>query len=156
MIISTKNLVNSLIKKKLRLSFAESCTGGLLSSTITTIPGSSKIFDMGFVTYSNKSKIKILSVPKNIINNFGAVSRETCISMVRNLCKISKSNINISITGIAGPNGGTKLKPVGLVFIGIKRGRKMIIKKYLFKSKSRLEIQRKTVKEAIKLIIKVI
>tara|TARA_B100000989_G_C19522326_1_gene464845 strand:- start:2331 stop:2801 length:471 start_codon:yes stop_codon:yes gene_type:complete len=156
MIISSKNIVKLLIKKRLKISLAESCTGGLLSSSITKVSGSSKIFDMGLVTYSNNSKTKILSVPQNIINNFGAVSRETCISMVKNLSRISKSNINISITGIAGPKGGTKLKPVGLVFIGIKKGKKIIIKKNLFKSKKRLEIQKKTVNEAIKLIFKII
>ena len=114
-----KNLANKLVKKlikrKLKVSFVESCTGGLLSSSITSISGSSKIFNLGLVTYSNNVKISILKVPKNIIVKHGAVSKECCLSMVKSLSKISKANISVSITGIAGPNGGTKLKPVGLV-----------------------------------------
>jgi nicotinamide-nucleotide amidase len=105
--LATK-LVKKLIQKKLKISFAESCTGGMLSSTITSVSGSSKIFNLGLVTYSNKVKIDILKVPKEIINKYGAVSKECCLSMVKNISKISKSNISISITGIAGPNGGTK------------------------------------------------
>ena len=114
-----KNLANKLVKKltqkKLKISFAESCTGGMLSSTITSVSGSSKVFNLGIITYSNKTKMDILKVPKKIIHKYGAVSNECCLSMVKNLSKISKANISVSITGIAGPNGGTKLKLVGLV-----------------------------------------
>ena len=151
-----KNLANKvvkkLIKKKLKVSFAESCTGGLLSSSITSISGSSKVFNLGLVTYSNKAKVNILKVPNKIIEKYGAVSEECCLSMVKNLSKISKANISISITGIAGPNGGTKLKPVGLVYIGIKKGNKIIIKENRFNSKSRLSIQKLTVKTTLKII----
>ena len=130
-------MVIKLIKKKLKVSFVESCTGGLLSSSITSISGSSKIFNLGFVTYSNEAKINILKVPKKVISKYGAVSKECCLSMVKNLSKISKANIYISITGIAGPKGGTKLKPVGLVYIGVKKGNKINIKEKKFKSKKR-------------------
>ena len=155
-----KNLANKvvkkLIKKKLKVSFAESCTGGLLSSSITSISGSSKVFNLGLVTYSNKAKIDILKVSKKIIIKYGAVSKECCLSMVKNLSKISKANISLSITGIAGPNGGTKLKPVGLVYIGIKKGNKIIIKENRFNSKSRLSIQKLTVENTLKIINKII
>ena len=117
-------IVKLLTKKKHTVSFAESCTGGLLASTITSISGSSKIFNLGLVTYSNNAKVNLLKVPKKTITKYGAVSYETCLSMVENLSKISKSNISISITGIAGPNGGTREKPVGLVYIGLKKGAK--------------------------------
>ena len=147
-----KSLVRILIKKKLKISFAESCTGGLLSSSITAINGASKVFNLGLVTYSNQAKIKILKINNNIIKKYGAVSHECCSAMVNNLSKISKANINVSITGIAGPNGGSKQKPVGLVYIGIKRGNKTQIYKYLFKSKSRSSIQKATVKKALNLI----
>ena len=146
-------IVKLLTIKKLKVSFAESCTGGLLASTITSISGSSKVFNLGLVTYSNNAKVKILKVPKKTINKYGAVSHETCLSMVKNLSRISKSNISISITGIAGPNGGTKEKPVGLVYIGLKKGDKTIIKKNLFKNKRRISIQKATVKEALKMIL---
>ena len=127
-----KSLIKQLIRKKLKISVAESCTGGLLASTITSINGSSKIFDLGLVTYSNQTKIKILKVNKSIIQKYGAVSHDCCYAMVNNLSKISKARINISITGIAGPGGGSKKKPVGLVFIGIKKGNKtQVIKCYL-------------------------
>ena len=149
----SKKVVQKLIKKKLKVSFAESCTGGLLSSSITSITGSSKVFNLGLVTYSNKAKMKILKVPKKIINKYGAVSKECCLSMVKNLSKISKTNISVSITGIAGPNGGTKLKPVGLVYIGIKKGNKINVKKKKFKSKKRNTIQVLTTKEALKDIL---
>jgi len=149
-------LVKKLIQKKLSVSFAESCTGGMLSSAITSVSGSSKIFDLGFVTYSNKAKINILKVPKRIIVKHGAVSQECCLSMVKNLSKISKANISVSITGIAGPNGGTKLKPVGLVYIGIKKGNKIIIKENLFKNKNRISIQKATVSTSLKIINKII
>ena len=146
------SLIKRLNKKKLKISFAESCTGGLLANSITSISGASKVFNMGFITYSNQAKIKILKISKNIITKYGAVSPECCKAMVVNLSKISKANINVSITGIAGPNGGTKKKPVGLVYIGIKKGDKIIIIKNLFKSKKRKSIQRSTVKKAIKVV----
>ena len=152
----SQKIVNKLSKNRLKISFAESCTGGLLSSNITSINGSSKVFTLGLVTYSNKAKINILKVPKKIIMKHGAVSYETCLSMVKNLSKISKTNISVSITGVAGPKGGTKKKPVGLVFIGIKKGKKIIIKKNLFKNKNRNSIQRSTVNQAYKMILNII
>tara|TARA_B100000401_G_scaffold299680_1_gene205737 strand:- start:642 stop:1112 length:471 start_codon:yes stop_codon:yes gene_type:complete len=148
--------IKLLTKKKLTISFAESCTGGLLASTITSISGSSKVFNMGLITYSNNAKIKLLKVPKKTITEYGAVSYETCLSMVKNLSKISKSNISISVTGVAGPNGGTKEKPIGLVFIGLKKGNKTIIRKNLFKSKKRILIQKATVKKVLKMVLKAI
>ena len=149
-------IVKLLTKKKLTVSFAESCTGGLLASSITSISGSSKVFNMGFVTYSNNAKVKLLKVPKKTFTKYGAVSHETCRLMVKNLSKISKSNISISITGVAGPNGGTKEKPVGLVYIGLKKGSKTIIKKNLFKSKNRISIQKATVKQVHKMILNIL
>ena len=149
-----KSLIKQLIRKKLKISVAESCTGGLLASTITSISGSSKIFDLGLITYSNQAKIKILKVNKNIIQKYGAVSYDCCYAMVNNLSKISKARINISITGIAGPGGGSKKKPVGLVFIGIKKGNKTQVIKCLFKSKKRSSIQKATVKKALNLVLR--
>jgi nicotinamide-nucleotide amidase len=152
-----KNLANKLVKKliqkKLTISFAESCTGGMLSSTITSISGSSKIFNIGLVTYSNKAKIDILKVPKKIISKYGAVSNECCLSMVKKISKISKANISVSITGVAGPNGGTKLRPVGLVYIGIKKGNKIIVQKSLFKNKNRISIQKATTTKVLKILL---
>ena len=149
-----KTLLKLLTKKKIKISFAESCTGGLLASSITSISGASKVFNLGLVTYSNQAKIKVLKVNKNIIRKYGAVSHECCLAMVKNLSKISKANINVSITGIAGPNGGTKQKPIGLVYIGIKKGNKIQINKCFFKSKKRSVIQRYTVKKALDLIFR--
>ncbi len=145
-------LVKKLKKKKLKISFAESCTGGMLASKITSISGASKVFNLGLITYSNQAKIKVLKINKNIINKYGAVSRECCKAMVVNLSKISKANINVSITGIAGPKGGTKKKPVGLVYIGIKKGNKIIINKKIFKYKKRISIQKATVNCVIKTV----
>ena len=149
-------LHKKLIKKKLTISVAESCTGGLLAHNLTKLANSSKYFQMGLTTYSNQAKMKILKVNKNIINKYGAVSNECCKAMVQNLSKISKSKINISITGIAGPGGASKNKPVGLVYIGIKKGKTLLIKENRFKSKKRNLIQTITVKEVIKTILKLI
>ena len=151
-----KSLIKILAKKKLRISIVESCTGGLLASNITSTSGASKVFNLGFVTYSNQAKIKILKVNKNIIQKYGAVSHECCSIMVNNLSKISKANINVSITGIAGPKGGTKSKPVGLVYIGIKKGNKISVNKCLFKSKKRSSIQKATVNKALNLILRTV
>jgi len=151
-----KNIIKRLIKKKLSISVAESCTGGMLSSSITSISGASKIFNIGLVTYSNLAKIKLLKVSGSNIKRYGAVSEKCCLKMVEGLSKLSKSKINISITGIAGPKGGSKNKPVGLVYIGIKKGKKISINKYLFKNKNRENIRKNSVKEALKLIDKFI
>ena len=150
-----KSLIRILTKKKLKISFAESCTGGLLTSSITSISGASKVFNLGLVTYSNQAKIKVLKINKDIIKKYGAVSHECCYAMVKNLSRISKANINVSITGIAGPKGGTKQKPVGLVYIGVKKGNKIQVNKCLFKSKKRSIIQRYTVKKALDLILRI-
>ena len=149
----SQKIVNLLKNKKLRISFAESCTGGLLSSSITSVSGSSKVFTYGLIVYSNQAKINILKVPKSTIIKHGSVSYETCLSMVKNLNKIAKTNISVSVTGIAGPKGGTKEKPVGLVYIGLKKGSKTLVKKYLFKNKKRISIQRDAVNKALNLIL---
>tara|TARA_Y100001970_G_C13727678_1_gene599875 strand:- start:112 stop:585 length:474 start_codon:yes stop_codon:yes gene_type:complete len=146
-------IVKLLSKNRQKISFAESCTGGLLASSITSISGSSKVFTLGLVTYSNESKIKILKVPKKILIKYGAVSYQTCLYMVKNLNKIFKTSISVSITGIAGPKGGTKKKPVGLVFIGVKKYNKTLVKKFIFKNKKRSSIQKNTVNKALNLIL---
>ena len=149
----SQKVVKLLSKKKLNISFVESCTGGLLSNSITSISGSSKVFTLGLVTYSNQSKINILKIPKKIIMKHGAVSYETCLYMVKNLNKISRTNISVSITGIAGPKGGTKKKPVGLVYIGIKKGKKIQVNNYLFKNKKRSSFQKTAVNKSLNLIL---
>ena len=150
----SQKIVRLLKKKKLNISFAESCTGGMLSSVITSVGGSSKVFNLGLVTYSNESKIKILKVPKKIIKKYGAVSKEVCLLMVKNVSKIARTNMSISVTGIAGPKGETKNKPIGLVYIGLKKGSKINVKKYLFKNKGRSYIQKTAVNECFKLILR--
>ena len=149
----SQDVVRLLNKKKLTISFAESCTGGMLSSAITSINGSSKIFNLGFVTYSNESKTKVLKVSKKIIKKYGSVSEQVCKVMVKNISKIGKTNISVSVTGIAGPSGGTRKKPVGLVYVGIKKGNIINIKKYLFKNKGRSYIQRAAVNKCLELIL---
>ena len=151
-----KKIVSILKKKKLKLAIAESCTGGLLSSSITSVSGASKVFSLGLVTYSNQAKISILKVPKKIIKKHGAVSVQCCLSMVNNLSKISKSKLCISVTGIAGPKGGSKQKPVGLVYIGIKVGKKVVVNKCDFKNKGRIYIQKQTVKKTLNLLVQLI
>ena len=150
-----KSLVRILIKKNLKISFAESCTGGLLASSITSISGASKIFNLGLITYSNQAKIRFLKVNKNIIVKYGAVSHECCFAMVNNLSKISKANINVAVTGIAGPKGGTQKKPVGLVYIGVKKGAKTQIYKCFFNNKRSSLIQKASVKKALSLVLRI-
>ena len=151
-----KKIISLIKKKKMKLAIAESCTGGMLSSAITSVSGSSKVFTMGLVTYSNQAKTGILKVPQKIIKKNGAVSVQCCLAMVNNLSKISKSKVCVSITGIAGPKGGSKQKPVGLVYIGIKVGKKVIVNKCNFKNKGRAYIQRHTVKKSLNLLLRLI
>ena len=151
-----KKIISLIKRKRMKLAIAESCTGGILSSAITSVSGSSKIFTMGLVTYSNQAKTSILKVPQKIIKKYGAVSVQWCLAMVNNLSKISNSKVCISITGIAGPNGGSKQKPVGLVYIGIKIGKKVMINKCNFKNKGRIFIQKQTVKKSLNLLAQLI
>ena len=149
----SEKIVKKLIEKKITISVCESCTGGLLSSAITSVNGSSKVFSLGLVTYSNQSKNSILKIPNKILRKYGAVSYESCLSMVKNLSKISKTEVSVSITGIAGPKGGSRKKPVGLVYIGIKKGNKTLVKKHLFKNKGRLYIQKTAVNKSLGIIL---
>ena len=151
-----KKIISLIKRKKMKLAIAESCTGGMLSSTITSVSGSSKVFTMGLVTYSNQAKTSILKVPQKIIKKYGAVSFQCCLAMVNNLSKISNSKVCVSITGIAGPKGGSKQKPVGLVYIGIRVGKNVIFNKCNFKNKGRAYIQRQTVKKSLNLLFKLI
>jgi PncC family amidohydrolase len=148
-----KNLTARLKKNKIKVAVAESCTGGLISYNLTKIPGASKYFMMGIVSYSNISKRDLLKVRQKTLTKYGAVSAEICKEMCNNLLKISKTNIAISVTGIAGPDGGTKKKPIGLVYVGICSKNKFEIKKFNFGKKlSRINIQNLTLKKTIKLI----
>ena len=148
-----KNLIIILKKNKIKISVAESCTGGLISYNLTKISGASKYFEMGVVTYSNKSKLNFLKIKPKTLTKYGSVSAETCKEMCKNLLKISKTNIAISITGIAGPDGGTKKKPIGLVYVGMCSQKKIEITKFSFnKNLSRTNVQNKTLIETIKLL----
>ena len=151
-----KKIISLIKKKKMKLAIVESCTGGMLSSAITSVSGSSKIFSLGLVTYSNQAKTSILKVPKKIIKQYGAVSVQCCLAMVNNLSKISSSKACVSITGIAGPKGGSKQKPIGLVYIGIKIGKKVMVNKCNFKNKGRIFIQKQTVKKTLNLLLQLI
>ena len=151
-----KKIISLIKRKKMKLAIAESCTGGMLSSAITSVNGSSKVFTIGLVTYSNQAKISILKVNQKIIKKYGAVSVQCCLAMVNNLSKISKSKVCVSITGIAGPKGGSKQKPVGLVYIGIRIEKKVVVNKCNFKNKGRAYIQRQTVKKSLNLLSKLI
>ena len=152
-----KKIINKLIKNKITISVAESCTGGMIASEITSVPNSSNIFNLGLVTYSNQSKEKLLRIKKQNLKKYGAVSSQICKDMIENLFKISKTDICISTTGIAGPSGGSKLKPVGLVYIGIKF--KKISKIYMYNFNKKLErnkIQKKTVNTVFNLLDQII
>ena len=151
-----KKIISLIQRKRMKLAIAESCTGGMLSSAITSVSGSSKIFTLGLVTYSNQAKTSILKVPQKLIKKNGAVSVQCCLAMVNNLSKISKSKICVSITGIAGPKGGSKQKPVGLVYIGIRVGKKVVVNKCNFKNKGRIFIQKQTVKKTLNLLVQLI
>ena len=151
-----KKIISLIKRKKMKLAIVESCTGGMLSSAITSVSGSSKVFNLGLVTYSNQAKTSILKVPQKIIKKYGAVSVQCCLAMVNNLSKISNSKVCISITGIAGPKGGSKQKPVGLVYIGIKIGKKVMINKCNFRNKGRIFIQKQTVKKSLNLLAQLI
>ena len=150
--ILARKLIKKLIKKKLTIAVVESCSGGLLSSYFTSVAGSSKVYKLGLVVYSNKSKNKLLKIQKKNLLKFGTVSKYTCISMVKKLNKLINTDIGISITGIAGPTGGTSTKPVGLVYIGIKIKKKILCKKIFIKNKNRNYIQKETVNKSLKLL----
>ena len=142
-------LVKKLKKKRLKISFAESCTGGLLAHSITTINGASKIFNLSVVTYSNDSKSSILKVPKKIINKFGAVSEEVVGEMVTGALSESRANLGIAISGIAGPGGGSPERPVGTVCIAWKLNEGVEIKKTFLFDGNRNEVRYKTVLKAL-------
>ena len=149
----SQKIVRLLKKKKLKISFAESCTGGKLSSAITSVNGSSNVFKLGLVTYSNQSKTKVLRIPKKIIKKYGSVSYQVCLAMVKNVSKIGETSMSVALTGVAGPSGGTKIKPVGLVYVGIKKSNRVEVKKYLFKNKGRAYIQKAAVNKSLGLIL---
>ena len=142
---SYKIIIKKLLKKNISISIAESCTGGLLSSKFTSVAGISKIFNMGLITYSNKSKSSLLKISQNDLKKYGSVSHQTAALMVKNLQRLTKSKLCISTTGIAGPSGGTKAKPVGSIYFGIKYRNKTITLEKKFKG-SRMQIQQKMVK----------
>ena len=151
-----KKIISLIKRKRMKLAIAESCTGGMLSSAITSVSGSSKVFTMGLVTYSNQAKVSLLKISPKIIKRYGAVSVQCCLAMVNNLRKISKSKVCVSITGIAGPRGGSKQKPVGLVYIGIRIEKKVVVNKCNFKNKGRAYIQKQTVKKSLNLLSKLV
>ena len=143
-------LLNKSLEKKLTVTSAESCTGGMIASSIVSISGSSAIFKSSVVTYSNDMKSKILNIPLEFIHEKGAVSEIVAYNMASNVLDLMSADISIAVTGIAGPNGGTKSKPVGLVYIGIGTRKSITTKKYLFLG-NRLKIRQKTTLEALKL-----
>ena len=149
-----QKVVKECEKQKRILAVAESCTGGMLSSQITSIAGSSKIFDRGFITYSNDAKIDLINVKKQTLEKFGAVSEETAIEMVKGTIKNSLASLAVSITGVAGPDGGTSVNPVGTVYIAVMVDDKTNTKKFNFPDKGREFIRKASVYEALLLLLK--
>jgi len=150
-----KNVSDQLRKNNLTVATAESCTGGLLAHLLTNISGSSEYFERGVITYSNKSKMELLGIPQETIKEYGAVSKQTAKAMAIGIKEQANVDIGISTTGIAGPTGGTKEKPVGLVYIGIATSRKTEVKRFLF-SKDRLQNKEKTCYKALEFLLETI
>ena len=148
-------LFHNCLEKKLTVTTAESCTGGMIASSIVSVSGSSAIFKSSVVTYSNEMKSKILNIPLTLINENGAVSKVIAYTMAYNVLDLMNSDISIAVTGIAGPGGGSKNKPVGLVHIGIGTKQNIVTKRYLFKG-NRLKIRQETTLESLKLSNKII
>jgi len=146
-------IINDLIQKKITVATAESCTGGLLAAAFTSYSGVSAIYQSGMITYSNDAKKQFLKVSPESLRRHGAVSRQVCAQMCFHLAKISKCQLTLATTGVAGPGGGTKTKPVGLVYAGVCYQKTIFVKKLQFASKlSRLQIQKGTVKECFIMI----
>ena len=146
------NKISSILKeKKLKIATAESCTGGLIAHTLTNISGSSEYFDRGIVSYSNRAKKELIDVPEKILEKYGAVSKQVAEAMALGVRKKSKVDIGLSSTGIAGPTGGTKDKPVGLVHIAISTENKTYSKKFLF-SGDRLQNKISTCNAALQML----
>ena len=142
-----------LTKKRMTIAVAESCTGGLLSNRLTNISGSSKYFIMGVVTYSNNSKENLLAVRRETLQKHGAVSKEVALAMAKGAMWLSCADIGVGITGIAGPTGGTRSKPIGLVYIAIVTDKKSVVREMRFKG-SREEIKFQTTQAALDIIRK--
>mgnify|MGYP002829329728 FL=1 len=153
--LETEKLYHNCIKNRLTITTAESCTGGMISSAIVHINGSSKIYKSSFIVYSNDMKSALLNIPNDLITKNGAVSEIVAFNMAKNSLKILKADLSIAVTGIAGPTGGSIDKPVGLVWIGIGTKEKIITNKYQFDG-NRLEIRQKTTYESLKLANKII
>ena len=151
----SKILFNKCLEKKIIVTTAESCTGGMIASSIVSISGSSAIFKSSVITYSNDMKSKILNIPLKLINENGAVSKIIAYTMASNVLDLMNSDLSIAVTGIAGPGGGSKNKPVGLVHIGIGTKKNIVTKRYLFKG-NRLKVRQETTLEALKLSNKII
>ena len=150
-------IIQYLIENKITVATAESCTGGLLAAAFTSYPGVSAIYQNGMITYSNEAKSKFLKVSPETLRRNGGVSRQVCAQMCFNLAKISKCQLTLSTTGVAGPGGGTKTKPVGLVYAGVCYQKSIYIKKLQFSSRlTRLQIQKGTVKECFLMIKEII
>lgn len=146
------NIISRLVKKGLSLAVAESCTGGLVCHKITQTPGASETFREGIICYSNESKIKRLGIPAKLLSRYGAVSPQVCKLMVQNVGRQASANIGLAVTGIAGPDGGSSQKPVGLVFIGLYINNKVAIKRFIFKG-SRARIKEQAANTALKMLI---
>lgn len=152
--MQSQKLVDILIEKNLKIATAESCTGGLLAKNITDVSGSSSVFDMGIVSYANRIKNEFLGVSNEVLSTVGAVSPETAEAMARGIVKTADADVGVGITGIAGPTGGTKDKPVGLVYysIFIKREEKLILEKLLLTG-DRNSIRNQTVETVINKLV---
>ena len=151
---TTSKLIKKLAEKKIKICTVESCTGGLLFGNLSKVPGSSKVLLNGYITYSNQSKIDMVNVKEKTLDKYGSVSSEVAMEMAQGALKLNNEvDVSISITGIAGPGGGTKTKPVGLVYSGVCYQKIIYVKKLQFSpSLSRLQIQKGTVKECFLMI----
>jgi nicotinamide-nucleotide amidase len=150
-----EKIANLLKEKRLTIAIAESCTGGLISNSFTNMSGSSEYFDRGIISYSNQAKMELLNVSKDLLEDYGAVSEQIAKAMAEGVRNTSKVDIGISTTGIAGPSGGSKDKPVGLVYIGISTINKTVVKKFLF-SGDRLENKENTCNAALNMILDIL
>ena len=146
-----KDIVKILKKKKYSITFAESCTGGLLSATMVSVPGVSEVYKMGFVTYANKAKHKLLGVKKKTLRKYGAVSEECAYEMAFGAAKAADADVAVSVTGIAGPDGGTASKPGGTVYIGCCIGKEACVRRYQFTG-DREEVRQSSVDAALELL----